>query len=217
MFYPGTLCVIISICNYKTKSRTLPDQSSNPAFITKHMANAMYIPMITIKTDFCNPISQELYNKIIFSLELSQVSCTCGHSGCLIWYGRYCRKVRLEDQVICLHVSRVFCSVCGHSHAILLSSIVPYSQIPMQVQAAVADCYETKRGYHSILSRQYFIDENTISSIIRSYRLHWRERLRSHTIPLLPPDGLIRSCFAFFSRPFMQIKSTRNKLFVLPT
>lgn len=177
----------------------------------------MYNAMITIETDFCNPISQELYNKIIFSIDPTQLSCTCGHAGGLVWYGGYTRKVRLPDRVLTLHVSRVLCNACGHSHALLLSSIVPYSQIPLQVQASVAECYEKKCGYHSILDSQSCMDENTISSIIRSYRLNWKERLRSQAIPLRPITDLVRSCFAFFSRPFMQIKTTRNKLFLLPT
>lgn len=181
------------------------------------MADAMYYTMITIDTDFCNPISQDLYNNIIFSIELFQLSCTCGRSGCLVWYGSYTRNVRLADRVISLRVSRVFCNACGHSHALLLSSIVPYSQIPLQVQAAVIQCYETKCGYHTILDSQEFLDENTISSIIRSYRHHWKERLRSMMVPLYPVADLIHSCFASFSRAFMQIKTTRNKLFLLPT
>jgi hypothetical protein len=181
------------------------------------MDNTMSNTMITIEADFCNPISQELYNKIIFSIDLAQVSCTCGHTGCLIWYGGYTRKIRLDDHVIRLRVVRVFCKTCGHTHALLLSSMVPYSQIPLAIQATVAECYEKKCGYHTILSRQFLIDENTISSIVRSYRKNWKERLHSQKISLHPVPDLVHSCFAFFSRPFMQIKTTRNKLFLLPT
>lgn len=177
----------------------------------------MYTVMITIEADFCNPISQDFYDKIIHSLNLNQITCTCGHAGSLIWYGGYFRKVRMADQVILLRVARVFCSACGHTHALLLSSIVPYSQIPLPVQAAIALCYEKKSGYREILAAQSFLDENTISSIIRSYRHHWKERLRSHSLSLLSLSDLVSGCFSFFSRPFMQIKTTLNKLFLLPT
>lgn len=177
----------------------------------------MYITMITIEVDFDNPISQDFYNKVIYSLNLNQISCTCGHASCLIWYGGYSRKVRMADQVILLRIARVFCTSCGHTHALLLSSIVPYSQIPLSVQASVADCYEKKTGYRSILSSQPYMDENTISSIIRSYRRHWKERLRSMTFSLTAFHDLVHGCFDAFSRPFMQIKTTRNKLFLLPT
>ena len=173
--------------------------------------------MITIETGFCNPISQSFYDNTVLALDLNLITCTCGHTGCLVWYGSYTRKLRQEDQVISLRISRVFCSSCHHTHALLLSPIVPYSQIPLKVQAAIAQCYEESSGYRQILEEQSCIDENTVSSIIRSFRRHFRERLRSFSVPLFPPAGLVRSCFACFSRSFMQIKNTRNKLFCPPT
>ena len=177
----------------------------------------MYITMITIETQYCNPLSQDFYDKTISSVDLNRITCTCGHAGSLIWYGSYLRKVRLPDRIITLRAARVFCKSCGHTHAILLSSIVPYSQIPLPVQTAAARCYEMKKGYAQLLAAWLSIDENTISSIIRSYRLHWRERLKSASLPLQPLPDLVRGCFASFSRSFMQIKTTRNKLFPLPT
>lgn len=173
--------------------------------------------MITIEAEICNPISQSFYDNTVLSLDLNLVACTCGHTGCLIWYGSYTRKLRLEDQVISLKISRVFCNSCHHTHALLLNSIVPYSQFPLEVQASIAESYGKHSGYKEILDRQSCMDENTISSIVRSFRLHWRERLRSHSVPFYPLSSLVRSCFAFFARPFMQIKRTCNKLFSPPT
>lgn len=173
--------------------------------------------MITIETEYCNPISQDFYDDIIYSIDLALLPCTCGHSGCLIWYGSYTRNLRQGDSLLLLRVARVFCNSCGHSHAILLSQIVPYSQIPLPVQASIVLSYENGSGYRDILACQSFIDENTISSILRSYRHHWRQRLISARLCLSPLRELVRGCFAFFSRPFMQIKNTRNKFFPAPT
>ena len=64
----------------------------------------MHSVMITIEVDFDNPVSQDFYNKIIFSLNLSQIPCTCGLAGSLIWYGGYHRKVRMADHIILLRV-----------------------------------------------------------------------------------------------------------------
>ena len=119
--------------------------------------------MITIETEYCNPISQIFYDNVVSSIDLALLHCTCGHSGCLIWYGSYSRKIRQGDSVL------------------------------------------------------LFIDENTISSILRSYRQHWRERLASGQLRLSSLWDLVRGCFALYSRPFMQIKTTRNKLFPAPT
>ena len=69
----------------------------------------------------------------------------------------------------------------------------------------------------SVLSGQPHLDENHISSLARSYRRHWRERLRAVSACAASLRELVRTCFTAFSRQFMQIKTTRNKLFLLPT
>lgn len=116
-----------------------------------------------------------------------------------------------------LSVVRVYCKACGHTHALLLSSFVPYSQIPFYTQFAVITAYESAVPLKSVLSGQCTVDENNIKSIIRSYRLHWRERLRSARLSLTEGSALVIDCFSHFSRQLMQIKSTSNKLFILPT
>ena len=87
--------------------------------------------MITVKTENYNLISQDFYNKTIDSLDLNLVSCICVHSGCLIRYGSYRRKTQLTDRLLSLSVVRVYCKVCRHTHALFLSSMIPYSQIPL--------------------------------------------------------------------------------------
>ena len=177
----------------------------------------MSIPMITIKTENYNLISQDFYNKTIDSLDLNLISCTCGHSGCLIRYGSYKRNVQLKDEMITLTIVRVYCTTCGHTHALLLSSLVPYSQIPLNVQITAIHAYESGHSLSRILADQCFIDENNLKAVIRTYRLYWKERLRSVGLSFSEWSSLVTSSFSNFSRQFMQIKTTVNKLFLLPT
>lgn len=177
----------------------------------------MSTPMITIKTENYNLISQDFYNKTIDSLDLNLIPCTCGHSGCLIRYGSYNRNVQLKDEVITLTLVRVYCTICGHTHALLLSSLVPYSQIPLNMQVAAIHAYESGLSPTNILTEQCFIDENNLKAVIRSYRLYWKERLRSAGLSVHEWCSLVTGCFSHFSRQFMQIKTTVNKLFLLPT
>lgn len=173
--------------------------------------------MITIKTENYNPVSQDFYNKIIDSLDLNLIPCTCGHSGCLIRYGSYKRMVQFPDELVPLFIVRVYCKVCGHTHALMLSSMVPYSQIPLAIHTSTAEAYEHKRGFEHILDGQSCIDENNLKSIIRNYRRHWRERLRSAALSVSCVFTLVYGCFSHYSRQFMQIKNTLNKLFIPPT
>lgn len=113
--------------------------------------------MITIHTENYKLVSQDFYDKTIDSLDLYHISCTCGHSGCLIRHSSYKRKVQLEDSVMTLTVVRVYCTSCGHTHALLLSSIVPYSQIPLDVQLAAIDACESDTSMKAVLSEQSLI------------------------------------------------------------
>ena len=99
----------------------------------------------------------------------------------------------------------------------LLMITVPYSQIPLSIHVSVARCCENGEPLCSVLRRQTHLDENHISSLARSYRRHWRDRLRAVPACAASLRDLVRGCFAVFSRQFMQIKTTRNKLFLLPT
>ena len=178
---------------------------------------AMPNAMITIETENYNYISQDFYNNTINSIDLNQISCTCGLSGCLTFYGSYKRKIQLCDEVLILTVARVYCSACGHTHALLLSSIVPYSQIPVAVQTDAIIAAEEGASIGSLLEDQCCVDESNLRSVIRAYRLYWKERLLSENIPAAPVHLLVQKCFSCFSRAFMQIKTTRNKLFMRPT
>lgn len=173
--------------------------------------------MITIKTENYNHISQDFYNKIIDFLDLTLIPCTCGHSGSLIRHGSYKRKIPLKDRIITLTVVRVYCKHCGHTHALLLSSFVPYSQIPLTVHISSILACEQNSSIRPVLAGQCCVDENNIRSIFRSYRLHWQERLRSAGLTLFKLALLVTGCFSCFRRQFMQIKTTCNKLFLLPT
>lgn len=173
--------------------------------------------MITIKAENYKHISQDSYNKIINSLDLALVPCPCGHSGCLIRHGTYKRRVQLNDKVLTLTVVRVLCTSCGHTHALLLSSIVPYSQIPLELQAAAIRASSSGSSLSPVLQDQSFVDECNLRYVIRSFRRHWKERLTSSGLSPADIPSLISGCFRHFSRQFMQIKTTVNKLFPEPT
>lgn len=173
--------------------------------------------MITVSTEFFNPISQDFYDKTISNLPFHQLTCSCGHSGCLTIHGYYYRSIKSEVSVVRLHICRVKCSLCGVTHAILLSSIVPYSQISLPDQIRIISCYEQVDNFSSIMEETPSIDENNIHSIIHRYRKHWEQRILSLRLSIESSISFIRLCFSHFNRQFMQIKRTPNILFLKPT
>ena len=173
--------------------------------------------MITISTENLNLISQDFYNDVVSSLDLTLVPCTCGQIGNLIRHGSYKRRFQLYDQILTITIVRVFCNVCRHTHALLLSSMVPYSQIPLQTQFDAIQSMEHPKKRSAFLDEHCFIDENNIHYVFRNYKRCWYQRLLSCSISCSCLPLLIQHCFSFFSRQFMQIKCTRNLLFQPPT
>ena len=173
--------------------------------------------MITIFVRDCNQISQSFYDSVINNLQFHQLTCSCSHSACLSVHGYYKRTVKLSSGAIRLRVCRVRCSECGTTHALLLSSMVPYSQIPLPDQQRICRDYEEGRSVSIVCESNPSIDENNVKSILRNYRLCWREKLRSLRIGLFPLGNLILSCFSDYSSQFMQIHRRVNKLFSYTT
>lgn len=173
--------------------------------------------MITIFEDFCNPISQDSYNKTINSLQFHQLTCTCGHSACLTIHGYYNRDVKSEVHSLTLHICRVKCIYCNKTHALVPSFIVPYSQVSFSDQVDIISSYENSRDYTEIMANTPSIDENCIHSIIRRYILHWLQRILSPKLSISNSFTFIQLCFSHFSRQLMQIKRTPNILFLTPT
>lgn len=173
--------------------------------------------MITICTENLNLISQDFYNNVISSLDLTLVTCTCGHTGCLVRHGSYKRRIQLADQILTLTIVRVFCNTCGHTHALLLSSMVPYSQIPLKTQYDAIQVFEQQKSLSSFLDKHCFIDENNLRFILHNYRRYWQQRMVSFSLKIPSLSSLIQNCFDLFSMQFMQIKKARNLLFRTPT
>lgn len=174
--------------------------------------------MITVTVEECNSFSQDYYDSIVFSLQIHQLTCSCGHSGCLTLHAYYKRKVKPPDgSEVILRITRVKCSEWGATHAILLSSIVPYSQISLSVQQIIVDAYESDDDTLSVCTDTGTIDENNVKSVIRRYLRHWQQRLLSFRIVLSPIRLLVERCFSFYSAQFMQIRRTFNTLFATPT
>ena len=54
------------------------------------------------------------------------------------------------------------------------------------------------------------IDENNVKYIIRQFKKHWKQRLLAEALDIM--DELAVPCLRIYSRQFMQVHRTRNKL-----
>ena len=173
--------------------------------------------MITLLVEENNPLSQTFYNSCINSIQFHQLTCSCGHSGCLVIHGYYERKVKSNNNSFTLIVCRVKCTECGKTHAILPSSIVPYCQISLTCCCQIIADAENDTNTCAVCNDNPDIDENNVASILRRFRKHWQQRLLSECIQVEPIRNLVLSCFAHFSAQFLQIRRTVNLLYIKTT
>ncbi|WP_354271007.1 DUF6431 domain-containing protein [uncultured Phocaeicola sp.] len=127
------------------------------------------------------------------------------------------RSLKVPAGKLFFRICRVICSCCHHTHALLPSFMVPYSQISMNEQAEVISAHESKGGREILLNRNPSIDESNCRYIIRCFLRHWKQRLLSEKITLSNKAELCRGCFSAFARQFMQIHCTPNILFLNTT
>ena len=174
--------------------------------------------MFTIIVEILNSFNQRFYDSIISNLRFDELTCECGHSGCLTIHGYYSRYVQEQDEKLRIKITRVKCSVCGKTHALLMSSLVPYSQIPLENQREIIVSHEDGESVSQICDDHPQIDENSIKAVIQRFKLYWKDRLISKGISLSSPGTLIRCCFENYSAQFMQNRNTAfNRLYLIPT
>lgn len=173
--------------------------------------------MITLLVEENNTLTPNFYNKLINNLQFHQLTCPCGHSGCLSVHGYYHRFIKTPSGKVRFRICRVICECCGHTHAILLSSMVPFSQVSLSDHVSIISSHETGVSQETLMNANPSIDESNCRYIIRCFKKFWYEKLQSERIRLTPVRSLIRSCFAYFSHQFMQIKNTPNILFLNTT
>ena len=167
--------------------------------------------MITIKINEFNSITREKYSEATAKLDLVLLKCSCGHTGCLERHGYYKRKLKTPWGIIELRILRVRCKECGKTHAILPELVVPYSQIPADIQQRMLLYALGSPQLTKIMEENNEITESNVLAVRSRFRKHWKERLLSMGRDLGEEIAdLIRYCFSRFHRQFMQIRRGVN-------
>lgn len=144
------------------------------------------------------------------------MKCTCTVRGQCKIHAYYSRSIKAPFGKVRLRILRVKCTSCGKTHAILLDSIVPYSQVVVKDHIEIITTMEENRDVKYIMELCPEIEKSNITYILSTYRRHWRERIRSISSQicklLKETKNLVNSVFSKFQLNFMQIRYTHNSL-----
>ena len=214
--------ILYLLLSYQSHCQQKKQEPPRPKFGFLPLSHTIGIPMdcktmITIFVEENNPLTPNFYNNLINSLQFHRLTCTCGHASCLSIHGYYTRSLKTPAGRLTFRICRVICSCCHHTHALLPSSMVPYSQISLSEHVEVISCHQQKLGWGILMNRNPSIDESNCRYIIRSFLKHWKQRLLSEKITLSDRATLVCDCFSAFIRQFMQIHYTPNILFMNTT
>lgn len=146
----------------------------------------------------------------INKLDLKDLVCFCGNSRCLTKHAYYPRKVKSCHGTISLKILRVKCSQCNRTHAIILSCMVPHSQILLKQLLEIVKM--PSKSLNDVMI-SHNIDEAHIRYIKKQFRLYWKERIER--LNVLKEDLLPSLCFHHFKLQFMQIRNRINIPFFL--
>lgn len=170
------------------------------------MVTSNNIDMITIKFNNFNGVTQEIYGKVTSDLPLYKLKCCCGLTGNLVRHGYYNRRLKTQQGTIVLHILRVKCEVCGRTHAILPELVVPYVQLPADLQQLMLRYPLGSPELEELMQANCDITESNVLAVRSRYKRKWKERLRTLGIEIRDSiANLIQRSFSAFHRLFMQI------------
>lgn len=172
--------------------------------------------MVTIMTENCNSISQEIYDEYVNNINIFSITCECGCTGSMRKHGHYIRCVRFKGERIKLSIQRIRCEKCGQTHALLISIIVPYSQITLEDHIQIIVHQSSKEELESILVDNSRIDDSEVYRIIANFKNHWLQRLLATGLDILSAS-ITEVCIRLYRKQFMQIHLGKVICFCSPT
>jgi hypothetical protein len=163
--------------------------------------------MLAVLIGKVKSFSKEIYQNAMAKLDLHSLACSCGHAGCLTVHGYYTRKVRDQNGFFLVNIMRVKCKECGRTHALLPEALVPYSQIPVDIQRDILLFKIGSDEMENLLLGDSAISVNDIYRVRAKYRAHWKERVITACASLrIEIEELLKRCYAEFKMQFMQIR-----------
>ncbi len=152
---------------------------------------------------------QENYNKFVDAIDFTISQCQCKSIGQFVIHGYYDRKIRTNGWlVILLVIQRMKCKSCGKTHAVLPTSIVPYSQILLTDMIGMIISHEEKTSYK--INKDSHLTRKDVKYVIKQYLRHWRDRILAiasgSIIEFLRSSDLTRQVHCAYNTAFMQVK-----------
>ena len=156
--------------------------------------------MITLKVEKENSeLTQEKYDTIIRNIDIHSLECTCGRHDMVV-HSYYSRNIKTKSGVIKLDILRVKCKECGKTHAVLLSLIVPYQSVELEIQIQIIKDEDVE----ALMVNNEAIDEQLVYRIKKRFKSKFEKWMSLNKLSFL--DDLVKLAFRDFKSNFMQMR-----------
>lgn len=153
--------------------------------------------MITLKVEKENSeLTQEKYDTIIRNIDIHSLECTCGRHDMVV-HSYYSRNIKTKSGVIKLDILRVKCKECGKTHAVLLSLIVPYQSVELEIQIQIIKDEDVE----VLMVNNEAIDEQLVYRIKKRFKSKFEKWMSLNKLSFL--DDLVKLAFRDFKSNFM--------------
>lgn len=108
-------------------------------------------------------IRQYSYNKIVDSIDFSEIECPDCHNSEWSFHARYERFIDLFNRKHKIFITRVICSSCHKTHAILIEDMIPYSIADFDLIINIIDNKDYTFSSHVSFIKKKFSDISSVS------------------------------------------------------
>ncbi len=159
--------------------------------------------MIVVLRQTVKEISQKIYNQMLKKLNRQKIQCSeCKQFGFNIHsYYDHHFKIAGQSQKRNVVITQLICPHCGKTHAVLLCTMVPWSQITLEDTIRIIEAKNDEETRQLMYENEVITVED-VKRIRRVFRREWKERLKGFNINI--DDDLSENCIKWHKRQFMQ-------------
>lgn len=170
--------------------------------------------MITVYVKNINIQSQKDYDDFINGIDIFLFECPyCHHRGCLIIHGYYERNLITVFGLLRLLVTRCKCKECGHTNAIMPTSIIPYQSLQLEDQISLIEEMETNNEITLVPNKYPYVDINYFYYLYKKFTDKWKQRMISAFMTFEDTvSELIQKSWKHYHCQFLQIHRLINGL-----
>ena len=212
---------------YQKNMMTLKEKGNFPKTLIKVFSKNVNpngkLSELTLSEDEVQEILQEDYDQTIKKLfKNGKIPSPCCEDGTLRIFGHYVRGLEIPYGLVKISITRVMCSGCGKTHALLMDYMIPYIRICLHVAMYILKEYEKtkdKKGFAIHIPYRFTVFRNPPSEkqcqrLISNWINNWKQRMESLFIPITIMGKMfhlaISECIKNFYRSFMQMRDPGN-------